>query len=347
MSNDLAPTNVYDIVEAQHESFSKVLSVDSIAWDKEKQFAIQALQSNDFLNKTAWGNQASLQNAVINLASIGISLNPVLKHAYLVPRGGAVCLDISYMGLLSIAMMSGAIVWGQAKLVYANDSYTNTGVDTAPKHEQQTFGEKGAIVGVYCTVKLPSGDYLTEEMDIEALNKIKGASKSAKGPWSTWPEEMMRKSVVKRGSKYWPVSERMSTAVDMLNQQEGNVEPIQSAPEVKDFTLDQKEYYDQLITNSDPIGMFVLLDTIDETVRNNLYHSFEKGTKGKYQQIVNGLYRDGAAQIRDCITVIEEHLGGDDSAVLEIIEDFDSDTLNLIESRLNPEMVMEFNRVRG
>lgn len=340
-----APANVYEIVESQEGNFSQVLSTDGVNWNKEKQFAIQALQSNKFLNETAWGNQASLQNAIINVASIGVSLNPALKHAYLVPRNQSVCLDISFMGLLHIAQKSGSIEWGQAKLVYSNDDYTNTGVDTAPRHEQKTFGDKGDVVGVYCTVKLPNGDYLTEEMDIDVLNKIKAASKAANGPWKTWPEEMMRKSVVKRASKYWPSSDRVGAAVDMLNQMEGNEEIIKSAPEVKDFTLDQKEYYDQLITNSDAMGMYVFLTTIDETIKNNLYHSFEKGSKGKYQRLSDDLYRNGAAQITDCLTVIEENLGGDDSAVIEIIEDMDKDTLKIIEDRLNPEMVMEFNKL--
>lgn len=230
------PTNVYDIVESQQWMFTQVLSTDEISWNKECQFAIQALEKNKTLNQTAWNNKSSLQNAIINVASIGISLNPALKHAYLVPRDGGVCLDISFMGLLSLAQKSGAISWGQAKLVYANDHYENTGVDTAPLHKQQTFGEKGEIVGTYCTVKLPNGDYLTEEMDIATLDKIKNASKAANGPWKTWPEEMMRKAVVKRASKYWPQCDRISEAVSLLNNQDGNTDQIE-----KDITPNKVE----------------------------------------------------------------------------------------------------------
>lgn len=237
-----APANVYEVVERQHQKFMQVLSTDEINWHKELQFANQALQSNEFLNKAAWSNQDGLKNAIINVASIGISLNPAMKHAYLVPRKGVVCLDISFMGLLHLAQKSGSILWGQSKLVYANDHYQNTGVDTAPKHQQQTFGDKGEIVGVYCTVKLPCGDYLTEEMDIATLNKIKAASSAANGPWKTWPEEMMRKAVVKRGSKYWPQTDRMSAAVNLLNNDEGNEAGINGE---KDITPAQPEGYPQ------------------------------------------------------------------------------------------------------
>lgn len=221
----VAINNVYDVVNAQESAFCTMLSTDEILWAKESQFAMQALQNNKTLNETAWKNKASLQNAIINVASIGISLNPASKHAYLVPRDGGVCLDISYMGLMHLAQQTGSILWGQAKLVYANDHYESTGIDTAPVHKNQPFAsnqERGPIVGAYCTVKTSDGSYLTEEMNLEELNKIRNSSKAKNGPWKTWEEEMMRKSVVKRAYKYWPRSDsRMSSAVEMLNQHEG------------------------------------------------------------------------------------------------------------------------------
>lgn len=355
MSNEtaLVPANVYDIVEYQKAQFCNVLSTESISWDREKQFAIQALQANDFLNDTAWKNPTTLQNAIINIANIGISLNPALKHAYLVPRGGAVCLDVSFMGILHIAQKSGAISWGQAKIVYENDDYVNTGVDTAPRHEQKTFGDKGAIVGVYCTVKLPNGDYLTEEMDMAVIEKIKGASKSAKGPWKAWPEEMMRKAVVKRASKYWPACDRVGYAVDMLNKQEGNEERIETKPEMKTYTPDQKKYFDQLIENSDALGMYVFSCSFDLTDASSdgasiwisLLHSFEKGMKGRYGDIVKALRRSGFELIETYTASIEENLGIDDSAVIELISELDSEAINIISGKINNEMIGDFNRL--
>lgn len=214
-----------DLVMAQEQFFSNALTSKDISWAKESQFAIQALGNNEYLAKTAFSNPASMQNAIINIAAIGISLNPAMKHAYLVPRklgkNLSVCLDISYQGLMHIAMSSGAIEWGQAKLVYANDTYTNNGIDKAPTHTQDTFGAKGEIVGVYCTVKTKSGDYLTEEMDIAAIRKVQDSSKAKTGPWSNWWEEMARKTVVKRAYKYWPKAETVGAAIEVINAHEG------------------------------------------------------------------------------------------------------------------------------
>lgn len=233
------------VIENSEPIFSQALSTTEIDWHKESQFAIQALQKNEYLAKTASRSPHTLENAIINLAAIGVSLNPALKHAYLVPRDNQIVLDISYMGLMNLAVKTGSIVFGQSKLVYQNDTYTNNGIDKAPTHEQKTFGDKGEIVGCYCTVKLPSGDYLTEEMDIAELNKIRNASATkagGKNPWTQWPEEMMRKSVVKRASKYWPVSERLAAATDYLNQTQGNEEQIQNEEKVINQVAELPEY---------------------------------------------------------------------------------------------------------
>lgn len=230
MGDIVEAKDVYEIVQFQEQSFSHMLTDDAIVWAKESQFAMQMLQNNQYLNEAAWKNKASLKNAIINVASIGISLNPALKHAYLVPRStkkgepAAICLDISYMGLMHLAQQTGSILWGQAKLVYADEQYENTGIDSAPMHKSNPFKpnkDRGEVIGVYCTVKTSDGSYLTEEMNRDELNKIKNASKAQNGPWKTWPEEMMRKSVVKRASKYWPRVERLSQAIDVINQHEG------------------------------------------------------------------------------------------------------------------------------
>lgn len=222
MSNQMT---VPQLVLSQEALFSNAMTGQQVAWNKESQFAIQALGNNDYLAKAAFANQTSMQNAIINIAAIGISLNPALKHAYLVPRkvgqGMAVCLDISYQGLMHIAMQAGVIEWGQAKIVYKNDEYENTGIDSKPIHKQKTFGEKGEVVGVYCTVKTKSGDYLTEEMDIEAIRKVQNTSKAKTGPWTTWWDEMARKTVVKRAYKYWPKVECVGQAIEVMNAHEG------------------------------------------------------------------------------------------------------------------------------
>lgn len=217
--------NLVEYVKDQETLFLPALVDESIKWEREAQFCIQAIQNNDYLAKIANNNPSSFQNAIINVAAIGVSLNPAEKRAYLVPRDGKVCLDVSYMGLLYIATSEGSIEWGQAKIVYENDLYENQGLTKEPVHRYNAFQNRGNPIGCYCTVKLPTGDYMTEEMDRESIHDIRNRSagfKSGKNtPWKTDELEMWRKTVVKRASKYWPQPQksRLMQAVDMLNNE--------------------------------------------------------------------------------------------------------------------------------
>ncbi len=174
--------DVVGFVSDQVELFRGALSDQSITWEKEKQFAIQAFQRSEYLEKVARANPSSAQNAIINVAAIGITLNPASKLAYLVPRDGQVCLDVSYMGLLHLAQVSGAIQWGQCKLVRSGDTYESNGLDRAPTHKYNAFGDRGDVVGGYCTVKTQQGDYLTEEMTIAEIKEVESSSKAKNGP---------------------------------------------------------------------------------------------------------------------------------------------------------------------
>lgn len=219
--------DLIQFVKQQEPLFVSALTDTSLTWAKECQFAIQLFQRNQKLAETAVANPTSAQNSIINVGAIGISLNPASKLAYLVPRDGMVCLDISYMGLLHIAQSAGVIKWGQCKLVHASDQYETLGLDKAPAHKYAPFAtpdERGPVIGGYCTVKTADGDYLTEEMsyaEIEEIRKVSKAGSSAKGPWVNFWSEMARKTIVKRAYKYWPRADRLDNAVDVLNETEG------------------------------------------------------------------------------------------------------------------------------
>ncbi|EKN3597072.1 TPA: recombinase RecT [Yersinia enterocolitica] len=243
--------SIVEFVKQQEPLFSSALTDQGVTWAKESQFAVQLFQRNEYLTKTAIANPASAQNAIINVAAIGITLNPASKLAYLVPRDGMVCLDISYMGLLHLAQATGAIKWGQCKLVYSNDTYESNGLDSAPTHKYNTFGDRGTVVGGYCTIKTPDGDYLTEEMSLAEIKATEATSKAKNGPWKNFWEEMARKTIVKRASKYWPRRERLDAAIDYVNTEggEGNNFDNAKSPErdVTPITAEQNDKINSIL----------------------------------------------------------------------------------------------------
>lgn len=225
MSNALAI--VTGAIQEARDDFSRVLVDRGLSFERESGFAIQQLQKNDYTLGVAMKNKASVINAVTNMAAIGISLNPARKQAYLVPRDGQICLDISYIGLLDLAVASGSIMWGQAELVRENDLFKRVGMDKQPIHEFEPFGKnRGAIIGVYVVAKLHNGDFLTTMMDLEEVYTIRDRSEGWKAfyakkikstPWASDEGEMIKKTVIKRAYKLWPKTERLDAAMTHLN----------------------------------------------------------------------------------------------------------------------------------
>ncbi|EPS6876309.1 recombinase RecT, partial [Morganella morganii] len=223
---------VYETINPLKTDFEQVCSEPSIAFKRESEFAMQIFANNDYLATTAINNLVSVRSAIMNIAAIGISLNPAQKLAYLIPRDRKVCLDISYMGLMHIAQQSGAIKWCQSSIVRKNDNFQLTSIDTAPRHEYNAFApaeERGDIVGAYVVVKTDDGDYLTHTMPIADIYAIRDRSSAWKAwkskqkscPWVTDEEQMILKTVVKQAAKYWPRRERLDHAIDYVNTESG------------------------------------------------------------------------------------------------------------------------------
>lgn len=230
---------ITNYVYGAEDGFQSVLTDRTLNFEREAGFAIQVLTSNDYVAKLAAGDRQSVVNAVTNIAAIGISLNPAKKQAYLVPRKGKICLDISYMGLIDLAIQSGSIMWAQAALVHAADAFTLNGLDKPPTHQFNPFSkERGEVVGAYVVVKMHSGDYLTECMSREEIDAIKNRSESVKSgkqsPWDTDYGEMAKKTVVKRAYKYWPKSDRLDQAIHHLNTDGGEGLAVTAKPAAMD-----------------------------------------------------------------------------------------------------------------
>lgn len=224
MSNKLV--SIENLIYGVKPAFESVLVDRGVVFEREAEFAIQAILASDYATNIARQNQQSVIDAVTNVAAIGISLNPAKKQAYLVPRKGGICLSIGYMGLMDMAMDSGSIKWGQARLVYAADTFRLNGLDRQPTHEFDPFNkDRGEVVGVYVSVKTADGDYLTEAMSTEEINSIRDRSdswaKKKSGPWLTDWGEMAKKTVVHRAYKYWPKTERLENAIHHLNTDAG------------------------------------------------------------------------------------------------------------------------------
>jgi len=290
-SNDALTVISQDIYNIR-PTFDAALVDRSISFEREAGFAMQLLANNKYAMDTAMGNRQSVVDAVINIAAIGISLNPAKKQAYLVPRDGKICLDISYMGLMDLAQATGSVKWAQAALVCEADTFALNGLDKPPTHVFNPFSkDRGQVVGVYVTIKTIHDDYLTHTMTIDDVYAIRNRSqawvRSKKGPWLTDEGEMIKKTCVKQASKYWPTTERMDQAIHHLNvnneeglevlaDQSNKTGMVHTATGTPELPTDRKQIVDAVVNavvdlfNADDVvgayGEYIGIEDADEKI---------------------------------------------------------------------------------
>lgn len=267
------------LIEQVGPKFNEIATQSNLVrWSEESQFAIQAIQKND---KLAQCMVNTVQNAIINVAAVGLTLNPALGYAYLVPESvkqgngqySQECmLRVSFKGLLKIATDSGSIKWAKAEIVKENDQFTYRGPCEMPVHNMQPFGDRGKTVGVYCIAKTHDGDILVDIMGIDEINKIRSAAKTSY-VWNNWPDEMTKKAMIKRASKQWPKtdrSERLDLAVAAINEYEGSDD---TQRQEKDVTPAAKEITKEQI-NDDRLEMAIEKINAGEYSLERLYERF-------------------------------------------------------------------------
>lgn len=223
-----------NLIQLKRETFSPIREsfiklIDEDTFNKECSFALQHLSKNAYLQKAT---PNSLLTSVLNIAQVGLTLNPIMKLAYLVPRfiNGNVecCLEPSYQGLVKLLTDSGSVNNVYAHLIYENDIFEQIlGTENTIVHKPK-LGNRGNAIGVYGVAVLANGGKQTEVMDIEEVNEIRASSESYKSfkagkvsscIWESWYDEMARKTVIKRLVKYLPKSnyDKIAAAIDLTN----------------------------------------------------------------------------------------------------------------------------------
>jgi len=221
----------YEIaIVKQARTFAKTTT--DLEWAKEKQFALDIVRKNKTLKLCL---PDSIGNSMLQIASIGLSLNPTLGYCYLIPRRIQKNPDIwlaypspSYKGLVYLATVSGAVKWVVAEIVYKSDEFQYRGPAEKPHHVPNMAAkhEEKYAIGAYCIAKTADGDFLTSYMDRETVQRIRKMSEFPGGamwhPDKLWTEGW-KKAVIRRAWKLWPhvTKSTMDRAITVLNENEG------------------------------------------------------------------------------------------------------------------------------
>jgi len=223
MANDIQPKNLGELQQYVAKRITSIKSViaTNVTPEKMARIALNELRTNDYLAKLAIQNPASFMNAISQASHLGLEIGGALGQAYLVPFKGEVKMLPGYRGLIALARRSGKITSINAEIVYEHDEFDlKLGLEAHVVHKPKVRGDRGEPILVYMVAHFKDGGHHFEWMSIEEVMRIKErssaviAAKTNKKPtpWDTDRDEMIRKTVIRRGWKYLPMSIEMQHA---------------------------------------------------------------------------------------------------------------------------------------
>lgn len=275
MSTEIVKSFKQDVQALEQKMLSLI---DKQTLEREVSFAIQAISASAQLQKCT---RESLQKAVYNIALTGLSLNPITKLAYLIPRytGGQMIavLDPSYQGLVNLLTDCGVVAAVEARVVNQGDDFEVNYGTTAEIIHKPKFSSRDPKL-VYAVATMPqTGLKQFEVMTIDEVNDIRDKSESYKAftqekikscIWVDHYNEMAKKTVIKRLYKYLPKSgnfEKVAKAIDLSNS---------------DYSISdgQSDYLVQLIEKAgyDDDTKRILVSRVYEGISSSEYESMKK-----------------------------------------------------------------------
>ena len=163
-------------------------------------------------------DQASFFKCLLDLSMWG--LEPDGRRAHLIPfnnnKAGTVeCqLIIDYKGLVELAMRSGDIASIHADMVCDNDIF-EVDLGKVTKHQIDYKKPRGAAYAFWARVEFKDGGQKFEVMTREEVDAIRNRSRAgSSGPWVTDYNEMAKKTVFRRLTKWIPLSAEIRDAYE-------------------------------------------------------------------------------------------------------------------------------------
>lgn len=238
------PKEINDGLKVAFDKCSKLIGAQEA--QRELGFAAQIISKSPTLQKCS---VQSVIDAVVNASRVGITLNPSLRLAYLVPRKGVSTLEISYMGLITILKKSGGCKYIEAFIVYQDETFEYNPAEGTLSHTiyyatTEAEQKQRKIIGCYSRAVLLSNDVVFCFMPYWEIEKVKRFSEGSDSKWSAWQnweEEMIKKSVIKRHFKTLVSNAEIAEVIEALRIEEENNPLVKSQPKKNMFNFDFEE----------------------------------------------------------------------------------------------------------
>ena len=230
--NNMKQNELETILAPKKAEFIEMMGNRKDAFTKELSFALQVVNGNTLLQQC---DPISVAMAVYNVALTGLTLNPLMKLAYLTPRwnskkqGNECVLMPSYQGLVKTITDTGSAKKIEAHLIMDGDEFIQEYGSEYRIIHKPIFPKGKIIIGAYAIATLSNGEKQIEVMDKSELDYIRSKSdgwksfesgKAKSSIWNDWEGEMCKKTVIKRLVKYLPKSpsfEKVAKVIEVDN----------------------------------------------------------------------------------------------------------------------------------
>jgi recombination protein RecT len=158
----------------------------------------------------------SVLACLIKCAELG--LEPDGRRAHLIPFKDTCTVIIDYKGIAELAMRSGTVSYIHADKICDQDifEYNKGKVD---RHSIDFRKDRGKAYAYYCIIVMKDS---TEKAEVMTLAEIEGIRKRSKagdsGPWVTDFDEMAKKTVFRRASKWVTLSPELRASEDLEDE---------------------------------------------------------------------------------------------------------------------------------
>ncbi len=200
--NEIKEENLVALIKNSYEA-------NDFSEDMQKQALYQTKLVISYLKKqgvdTKKIDQYKLALDCLGLLLGGLNVAPQFEHVYWISYGNEIEYTIRREGYIHVLGEEGYIV--QAQSVYKNDEFLADFSTNSVKHTSKftTKEERGEMTAVYSIIRNAENPNISwlEVMYKDDIETVKQASKnkSTNSPWSKYPSEMAKKTVIRRNTK--------------------------------------------------------------------------------------------------------------------------------------------------
>lgn len=219
---------ILDMIARQEGEITKALGSD-IDPKKYMRMAVTAIKTAD--SRLFSCPPVSVVIALTQAAQLGLEVDPLIGHAYVVPRWNTATssmwgsLMLGYRGLLMRALRSGAVAMFDAGVVRRGDHFVvRQGSNPHLEHvEDFESPSEGEVIASYAIAHFANGYHrfvVCPRWRIEAAKKNSDLGKRSSGPWKTNYGEMAQKTALRRLCGFIPMDEDTRSAITREEMEE-------------------------------------------------------------------------------------------------------------------------------